>query len=41
MYRIHIFLDEIGRILNEKMMRDVTIMVAELEIVKTKKNLYY
>jgi hypothetical protein len=30
----HIFLDETGGILNEKMMPDVTIMVPELEIDK-------
>jgi hypothetical protein len=34
MYRIHIFLDETGCVLNEKMMADVTIMVPELEIDK-------
>jgi hypothetical protein len=31
-YRIHIFLDETGCVLNEKMVPDVTIMVPELEI---------
>jgi hypothetical protein len=35
MYRIHIFLDEAGCILNEKMMPDITIMVPQLEIDKT------
>jgi hypothetical protein len=30
--RIHIFLDEAGCILNEKMMPDLTVMVPELEI---------
>ena len=34
MYLTHIFLDETGRILNEKMMPDVTITVPELEIDK-------
>jgi hypothetical protein len=34
MYRIHLFLDETGRILNEKMMPDVTILATELEGVK-------
>jgi hypothetical protein len=31
-YRIQIFLDETGCVLNEKMMRGVTIMVLELEV---------
>jgi hypothetical protein len=34
----HIFLDESGCILNEKMMPDVTITVPELEIQKKTKN---
>jgi hypothetical protein len=34
MYRMHLFLDEAGRILNKKIMPDVTIMVPELEMVK-------
>jgi hypothetical protein len=30
MYQTHIFLDEAGRILNEKMMPDLTVMVPKL-----------
>jgi hypothetical protein len=40
MYRIHIFLDETGCVLNEKMMPDLTVMVPELEIDRQLVNIY-
>jgi hypothetical protein len=40
MSRVHIFLDETGCVLNEKMMPYVTVMVPELEIDRKIKKMY-
>jgi hypothetical protein len=39
MCRIQVLLDETGRVLNEKMMPDLTVMIPELEIVKQISNI--
>jgi hypothetical protein len=40
MCRIHMFLDETGCVLNEKMMPDLTVMAPELEIERKVSNIY-